>query len=251
MRDASCWVKYAFSLIELLVVVAIIAILAAMLLPALSAAREKARRSNCMSNMKQVATALTSYTGDYSGYLPSWPAWYGQQQDWCNPDGSLNCGAYHGDTSDMYGYLPFKMWQTYRMDRYDVNPSLWDNSYGLNTPSIFRCIAAGGKTVPGPDFSALQPGVTTPYFGKGKLNMAPNGLAHLLTCGYISDARNFYCPSAKGMPEWRPTHAPTPAAAPTGTIAAHGTWATGRARAASTARRCSSATGSTSARPTA
>lgn len=68
--------KIGFTLIELLVVIAIIAILAAILFPVFARARENARRSSCMSNLKQISLGVMQYIQDYDEKYPL--SWFGR-----------------------------------------------------------------------------------------------------------------------------------------------------------------------------
>ena len=62
--------QQAFTLIELLVVIAIIAILAAILFPVFAQAKEAAKKTACISNQKQLVTAVILYAGDVDDQLP-------------------------------------------------------------------------------------------------------------------------------------------------------------------------------------
>jgi prepilin-type N-terminal cleavage/methylation domain-containing protein len=66
-------VRKGFTLVELLVVIGIIGVLISILVPALAGARKQAQMTQCMSNLRQLATAMTMYT-NANGYHFPWVA---------------------------------------------------------------------------------------------------------------------------------------------------------------------------------
>lgn len=81
-----------FTLIELLVVIAIIALLAAILFPVFSRVRENAKRTSCLSNMRQITLGVSQYAQDFDDRLP--------QVTYTNP-------AYTIITPWMYELVPY------------------------------------------------------------------------------------------------------------------------------------------------
>lgn len=81
--------RRGFTLIELLVVIAIIAILAAILFPVFARAKNAAKRSECLSNVKQLTTAALMYAGDNNEKVPPFQAYFRYQSGSWVPGGII------------------------------------------------------------------------------------------------------------------------------------------------------------------
>jgi prepilin-type N-terminal cleavage/methylation domain-containing protein/prepilin-type processing-associated H-X9-DG protein len=126
--------RSAFTLIELLVVIAIIAILAAILFPVFAQARAKARQTSCLSNDKQVGTAVAMYTQDYDESMV--PASWNNGTPASDP-----CLATGVPTTWPVLVQPYvKSWQLFRCPDNLKNPyNFWgSNPYGQQTNTCWK-----------------------------------------------------------------------------------------------------------------
>jgi len=116
--------RRGFTLIELLVVIAIIAILAAILFPVFAKAREQAEKTQCLSNIKQLATCTIMYCSNYNNRFPlgvnvaEFNVWDGSvPEDWpmslqsyCQNAEIMRCdGAYPNTTNTDWSNVSYVM----------------------------------------------------------------------------------------------------------------------------------------------
>jgi len=112
--------RSGFTLIELLVVIAIIAILAAILFPVFAQARESARSISCVSNLKQIGTAVRMYAQDYDEEFPM--GTYPGPRNW---EVNLDVNPYPPDNQCLDG---FGLWQGFNPG--DGGPNYVGCAYG-------------------------------------------------------------------------------------------------------------------------
>ena len=105
-------ISRAFTLVELLVVIGIIALLVAILLPALNRAQEAGRRTQCLSNHRQLVTAWMMYADDNKGHLVNAHPGLGDPLPWVvattilNPNGGGTLAVQgNSDNAIKYGAL--------------------------------------------------------------------------------------------------------------------------------------------------
>lgn len=144
-------VKRGFTLIELLVVIAIIAILAAILFPVFARARENARRTSCLSNLKQIGIGLMMYTQDYDEKITR--TWYGPRAN-DEEDSNKNTGDYKwmdaiypyvkseqlfvcpsDSINSKYSYYKNEAGSTYKFGSYGMNAAYWGDADSYDSPN--------------------------------------------------------------------------------------------------------------------
>lgn len=134
----------AFTLVELLVVVAIIGVLLALLLPAVQASREASRRTQCLSNLRQIGLACQNVHAATRFF----PTAGGAADQFFNPADQAQAAYGYESAGWMYQILPHVEQQgLYDLRRGDGQANVGFVATGLSEKpvSIFNCPSRAGR----------------------------------------------------------------------------------------------------------
>ncbi len=126
--------KRAFTLIELLVVIAIIAVLAGILFPVFARAKESAKKTTCLSNMKQLGTAFGLYAADADDTVPAMTEGLGGEGQiggwvYCDLFRTYKAGVFTPEKGSLFNYVKSKNVYVCATDRDGQEAKL---SYAIN-----------------------------------------------------------------------------------------------------------------------
>lgn len=170
----------AFTLIELLVVIAIIAILAAILFPVFAQAKEAAKKTQCLSNNKQISVGMLLYNGDYDDNLAE-----------TGLTGVFRNNTDTGLGQFFFGVMPFHLAIQPYIKNYQVfgcpSDSLKQNA-SIDRQGVRDMFIAAG--VPGA--TELPPYSNTPAFHQAVAKIFPNSYAtnYILSGAYGYTSRS-------------------------------------------------------------
>ena len=172
-----------FTLIELLVVIAIIAILASILFPVFARARENARRTSCLSNLKQIGLGIMQYTQDYDETYPNYNTY----------DGVDETAPYWYDMVEPY----LKSMEVLRCPS-SRTASISIGHYGANAMLIKSAHGIGTSYQPSPKLAEVNfPASTYMVMDSGARRVIPAGA----TLSVLNGSSNHYLPGVGSFKE--------------------------------------------------